>query len=124
MNVLKSDHTVMVDVDDTLVLWDKSNYPDESYITVECYGSNSTLVPHEKNIKLLRKFAKLGYKIVVWSASGWEWAEAVVRRLELTDIVDTCMSKPRYYFDDLPCNEWMGPRIWREPTTGEEEKTA
>ncbi len=122
MNVIKSDRTVMVDCDDTLVLWDISNYPGGPHVSVDCYGHVSYLVPHEKNLKLLRKFAKLGYRIVVWSASGYEWAESVVNTLHISDIVDTCMSKPRYYFDDIPCQEWMGPRIWRQPVTGVEEK--
>jgi FMN phosphatase YigB (HAD superfamily) len=120
MRTIQSDRTVMVDCDDTLVLWDKSEFPMEEFIEIECYGTSAVVVPHRKNLNTLLKFHKLGYRIVVWSASGWEWAENVVKALKLEDIVDTCMSKPRYYFDDLPCQEWMGPRIWRDPKSGEE----
>jgi hypothetical protein len=118
---MKSDRVVMVDCDDTLVMWDLSSYPDVPRVTVNCYGYLTDLVPNEKNIKLLRKFAKLGYEIHVWSGSGWEWADAIVEVLGLGSIVQTTMTKPSYYFDDLPCQEWMGTRIWRDPKTGTEE---
>lgn len=121
MNVIKSERVVMCDVDDTLVLWDLSAHPDAERVIVTCFGYETILVPHEKNIKLLRKFAKLGYTIVVWSATGWEWANEVVRTLKIEDVVHSVMSKPRYYFDDIRAEEWIGQRIWRDPKSGEEE---
>lgn len=120
MKTIESDRVVMVDCDDTLILWDISEYSGINRVTVNCYGHKAIVVPHEKNLKLLRKFAKLGYRIIVWSQSGWQWAEAVSKTLGIDDIVDTCMSKPRYYFDDIPCQEWMGGRIWRDPKNGAE----
>src|SRR5690554_3670238 len=115
MRVIESERVTVVDCDDTLILWDKSEYDPESYITISAHGHDSVVVPHEANIKLFKKFAKLGYTMIVWSQSGYAWAEAVVKALGLEDMVTLCMSKPRYYFDDIPCEEWMGPRIWRDP---------
>lgn len=119
MNAIQSDKLVMVDCDDTLICWDKSKFPIDEQIKINCYGHDSWLVPHAPNLRTLKKFAKLGYTIVVWSASGWEWAQAVVCALGIEDDVHTVMSKPRYYFDDIPCHEWMGQRVYRDPVTGE-----
>jgi len=120
MNVLKSDRVTVVDVDDTLVLWNISEFPVERRITVDFKNGPVDLVPHEKNINTLLKFWKLGYTINVWSASGWEWAETIVKALGLESIVTNVGSKPLYYFDDKPCESWMGPRVYRDPKTGTE----
>ena len=118
--VIKGHKVVSFDVDDTLVLWDKSDYPEEAYIDVEFSGYTTALVPHEKNINLLKKFAKLGYTVIVWTQSGYDWGEAIVEALDLWEYVDLVMTKPSFYVDDMPAQHWIGPRIWREPSTGEE----
>lgn len=105
------------DVDDTLVLWDTSAYPElqDTMITVSNYGYDTTLIPHQKNINLLKKFAKLGYQVVVWSQTGADWAQAIVDELELGEYVTLVMTKPKFYIDDLDCKYWMGTRVWRDP---------
>ena len=122
MNIIKSDYLVEVDVDDTLVLWDISEFPASEYITVQGVNGPVTLVPHHKNIKTLIKFWKLGYTIVVHSHSGWEWATIVVGALKLQSLVHTVKSKARYYFDDQPIESFSGPRVYRNPKTGVSEK--
>lgn len=117
---IKSDRIVMVDVDDTLVLWNLSAYPGAIRKTIEHVNGWVQVIPHHKNINTLIKFYKLGYTIVVWSGSGHAWAEAVVRALELGQYVTQIISKPLYYFDDKPCQEWMGARVWRDPKDGSE----
>lgn len=120
MNVIKSDRVVMVDCDETLILWDISEYPKVDQVNVYCHGKHTPVALHRKNYNLLRKFHRLGYTIIVWSASGWEWAEAVVKGLRIENMVTSVSSKPRYYFDDVPCEKWMGSRIYRDPITGKE----
>lgn len=121
MKTLPSDKVVMVDCDDTLVLWDSSKWsPFLHGVQVNCYGYSTSLHIHEKNINLLRKLKRLGYTLVVWSATGHEWAEAVVKALDLEDCVSFCMSKPRYYVDDKDAVDWIGARLWRDPVTGDE----
>lgn len=107
------------DCDDTLVLWDKSEFDEEDYITVSYGGHNDTiLVPHQKNINLLQKFSRLGYYNIVWSQSGVGWAKAVVEHLDLGKYVDQIMMKPSFYIDDKKADHWM-ERVYREPD-GEE----
>lgn len=115
---LPSDRVVMVDVDDTLVCWNVSEFPAEDHFKIRGPNGLVTLVRHEKNINLVRKFWKLGYTIVVWSGTGHKWAEKVARSVGLDDVVSLYMSKPMYYIDDKPSQEWMGPRAWRDPVTG------
>ncbi len=114
MQTLESHKVISVDVDDTLILWDLSAYPDMPRIEVDYAGYKSTLIPHQKNINLLIKLAKLGYEIVVWSATGYDWAELIVAELNLGEYVTLCMSKPRYYVDDKNAESWIGERLWRE----------
>lgn len=121
MQVIDSERVVMVDTDDTVCLWDLSEYPDKDRVILNCFGSKAELVPHEKNINTLRKFHKLGYTIIMWSATGAKWAACVAKAVGIEDIVTLVISKPRYYFDDIDCKEWMGPRLWRNPRTGEAE---
>lgn len=113
--VVKSDRLVMIDCDDTLILWDKSTHPVEEQIKIKCYGHTSLVVPHKKQINTFMKFVKLGYTMVVWSGSGWRWAEAVSKALKIDKYVALYLSKPRYYMDDLPCERWMGERVYRQP---------
>ena len=113
-----NERLLYVDCDDTLVLWDLSSYPDKPRLELDCWGPVE-LVKHDKNINLVRKFAKLGYGIVVWSQTGAEWAQRVSEAVGISDIVTLYLTKPRYYLDDLPCQAWMGERLYRDPRTGE-----
>jgi hypothetical protein len=113
MKRVAKERLLFVDVDDTLVLWDKSEHG--TNVEIECYGHVTRLQAHYKNIMLLKKFVKLGYGVVVWSRTGAEWAEAVCNGLNLDHLVDLYLTKPMYYMDDLPCETWMGERIWRSP---------
>lgn len=106
---------LMVDCDDTAVLWDTSSYSDLETVDVLCYGRISVLKKHQKNINLVIKFAKLGYGIIMWSQTGAEWAEAVGIAIGLDHYVLQYLTKPRYYLDDMDCTHWMGTRIWRNP---------
>lgn len=117
MNILRDDRIVWCDVDDTLILWNLSAYPNGQKVTVDHVNGPVEVIAHENNIKTLIKFWKLGYTLIVHSGSGWRWAKAVVEALKLDQYVNTCMSKPMYYFDDKPVEEWAGPRIWRDPHT-------
>jgi hydroxymethylpyrimidine pyrophosphatase-like HAD family hydrolase len=88
MYVLTSDKTVFFDVDDTLVIWEGTSYR-----------------PHNKHIELLKRFVERGQPVVVWSAGGYEWAERVVKELNLEGLVTAVMAKPQWWVDDLTANE-------------------
>ena len=115
-----NERLLYVDCDDTLVCWDLSSYPPEEFprIELDCWGP-VMLVKHEKNINMVKKFALLGYGIVVWSQTGSEWAETVSKAVGIDDLVTAYLTKPRYYLDDLPCAQWMGERLYRDAKTGE-----
>lgn len=114
MHVIKGDRAVFYDCDDTLVLWDISEHPGAPITTVSCFGYESSLVEHKKNVNLLIKFKKLGYVVVVWSRTGSEWAEAVVKALGLEPYVDICISKPLFYVDDQKAEHWLGQHVYRD----------
>lgn len=118
MQVIKSNRNVVVDTDDTLICWDISEFPEKEQIVVNFVNGPVTLVPHKKNINTLIKFWKLGYNIIVHSGSGYEWAETIVKALDLEKYVNAVMAKPLYYFDDKPAETWLNNRVYRDPKTG------
>ncbi len=121
--------TFDVDVDDTLVLWDKSQYVGTTLdkITVNLSSGDNEYTPdydtvlyvHRKNVNLLIKLAKLGYKVYVQSRSGIEWAQTIVKALKLEPYVHEIREKPMYYLDDKSADYWA-QRLWREPVSGDE----
>lgn len=65
-----------------------------------------------RNVQLVKDLSTRGRFVHVWSAAGNEWAEAVVRALELQNFVGLVTDKPLGYIDDLECQEFMGHRIF------------
>lgn len=121
MMIIKNDKVIMVDCDDTLIAWDHSKYKNKlQEVTIEVNDFSSLVHVNQKNVNLVKKLSKLGFTIIVWSGSGYEWASKVCKTLGIEEYVTACMSKPRYYVDDLECDKWMGQRIWRDPMSGEE----
>lgn len=113
------DQVVVVDCDDTLVMYDMSEYPGDTPLDILNPYSGMTLqvIPNEKNIKTVIKFKKLGYYVLVWSRTGKQWADAVVDHLNLREYVDQTLAKPLYYIDDKDSTEWMGDRVYRDPNS-------
>jgi hydroxymethylpyrimidine pyrophosphatase-like HAD family hydrolase len=101
MHVLKNGVTVAFDVDDTLVCWDTPEDMEDKTVTIYCDGKECNRVPNPYNLNLLKKFSESGHTVIVWSASGVKWAEAVVKCLGLEQYVDLVMSKLTYYIDDI-----------------------
>jgi len=104
MFILKSDKTLFVDVDDTLIMW-----------------KGHTYTPHKKHIEMIKKFHARVQPVVVWSAGGWEWAERIVKELGLEPYVTAVMSKPMWWVDDVTANEVLPEytRIYLEDTDDE-----
>lgn len=135
MKVIENENCLFFDVDDTLVMWgsqyvkedDNGNLNTVSiaspFYTPSMYATTSPiyqLVPHTKHIQYLKDSKQKNKNtIVVWSAGGWQWAEAVVKALGIEEYVDCVMSKPHAYVDDLNCKEFMGTRIYKEFKPGE-----
>lgn len=92
MVTLKSSKIIYVDVDDTLCLWSENN---------------ASYIPSFKHIELIKKFKLRGHTVVVWSAGGWEWAERIVKEMQLEKYVDLVCSKSDWYIDDKPSSHFM-----------------
>ena len=96
--------TAYFDCDDTLIMWDipeGMSLNDDKLVTVSCRDYSDRLLPNKYNIELLVKMAKRGHGIVVWSAGGADWAEAVVKALGIEEYVNVVTGKPNYYIDDI-----------------------
>ena len=111
MYVLPEGKVAYFDVDDTLVKWYETNN-DGTIDRVAIHIGNfiSYKEPIKEHIDELILQAKSGTRIVVWSASGVKWAEAVVKALKLEEYVDAVLAKPDRYYDDKDVNEWIPKR--------------
>ena len=106
--VIESDKLTFFDIDDTLVKWSFSQVEAEKFgIHFDNFGYKTLLVPHRTHIEQLKKHKSRGHKIAVWSAGGWDWANEVIKTLQLEDYVDVIMSKPSWYYDDLTSSQFM-----------------
>lgn len=118
MHYLKTQHMVYIDVDDTLVMWNKNeSFPRDTEGVVEFSdpyreGISLYLKPHRKHLELMHTWKKRGYGIVVWSAGGAPWAKEVVETLKLEHLVDVILTKPEKYVDDLQANAILGTRVY------------
>jgi len=140
MFVLKCNQPVYFDVDDTLVMWNPPNPNDPDVIEIVCPTSRTKriiqeldaetgdlkdlppdefvevgswterLKPHKKHIEAMKLHKLRGHTVIVWSAGGWEWAEAAIRALNLEKYVDLVLEKPMWCYDDLPPSEFI-PKV-------------
>lgn len=127
MKVIKSDNLIYFDVDETLIFWKHlipaygegifadSDHPETIEIPdpyMRKAGAIIKAVPHQRNIDLLKRNKGQGRTVVVWSAGGYAWAEAVVKTLRLEEYVDLIISKPITYVDDKPMEAWGLTRVY------------
>lgn len=113
MKVISQESTIFIDCDQTLVMWGKAK-KHEKVIAITCpYSAKQEILrPHKSHIKVLKDRHVRGSFIVVWSASGYQWANAVVKALGLEAYVDQVMSKPQMYIDDKKAKEVLGERLY------------
>lgn len=112
----------MVDVDDTLILWSPEKYPHEEkdLIILEDDGKIFKFLPHFKNIEFIQTLKLQGYGIVVWSASGPDWCERIIKVLKLETLPHVIMGKPELAIDDLlDAKRIIKSVVWIDPKTGE-----
>lgn len=112
---VENEKLLYVDCDDSLIMWNISEYPNEKALWIECYSEPASVVVNKKNINQVTKFYLLGYGIIVWSTTGAKWAKAVGNAVGIDKMVTAYLTKPRYHLDDKPCEEWMGPNVYRSP---------
>lgn len=112
MHLIQCDNVAFFDVDDTLVTTDYGPHQFDETIDVESHGISVKVIPIYRHIELLKQFKGRGFTVCVWSQGGWAWADAVIHTLELDEFVDLIICKPKWYVDDLPCQEFMGKRTY------------
>ena len=105
VKVLCGKKTYYIDVDDTLIFWPTSyKVPfDDCIEFIDPYDLNKIYYgrPNYRLIKQIKGHKKYNKSsIVVWSKSGWRWAEYTVKLLGLEDYIDVVSSKPDWYIDD------------------------
>lgn len=105
MRINKNEMRVLIDVDKTLIR--PATKSDDLFILFNYYNIHQPHVPMHNNIMLLKAQKARGYEVIVHSANGWQWAQEVVEKLQLTDHVDEVATKPLKYIDDKPADEWM-----------------
>lgn len=112
-NVFDSNHIVAFDVDDTLVMWENESLsPGLGKLEFKSVDKTFYLKPHGYHIHLLKSYKPRGFKVIVWSAAGVEWAEEVVKKLGLEKDVDMIMSKINLFYDDLPPEKVLGTHLY------------
>ena len=124
---LDNEFTIMIDIDDTLIMWDSPNHPHEMMTAEDQIKYNKEdlvhiLDPytkdnwyfrkHNKHIEFLKTCKAQGYQVIVWSGGGAKWAKTVTEALGLQEFVDVTMVKPIKFVDDLPANEVLVNRIY------------
>lgn len=107
MRTIKNDMLARFDVDKTII-FSRSELPPgfdferNKPIIVTTSKSTAQVWPHLEHIEKLKEHKARGQHVVVWSAGGWEWAEAVVKALGLEEFVDDVEPKGQWWWDDLP----------------------
>ena len=110
MIVVPEGRIAYFDVDDTLLEWEESKDNSCCTINVEMNGRKLKRRMICCHVQELKRQAESGTKIIVWSAGGSNWAEAVIKALKLEEYVDVILTKPDRIYDDKDPNSWMPKR--------------
>lgn len=102
---------IAFDVDDTLVYLDQ---PPTQTFDDGVVVDGVRVWKHLKHIEYLKEKFNKGIGIIVWSQTGDEWAEKVIREVGLENFVHFVMTKPEEYVDDLPVSGWMKRKFIEE----------
>lgn len=106
---------VFFDVDDTLILHLKNpHYGDLMILDPIDNNTRYIVKKHNVHIELLKELKKKGNTIIVWSAAGKQWVDAVIAHLQIEEFVDYKLSKPNVIIDDLESIDWMPKRVYLE----------
>lgn len=95
------------DVDDTLMEWKQCDPSDPNACKITNNGYVFYKRPIQVHIDELKNQKMAGNTVVVWSAGGARWAEAVIKALKLEQYVDVVLTKPDFYYDDKDVNYWF-----------------
>ena len=113
MKTVDNDLIVPCDVDCTLIDYKIDDKDPRLLIEVGLVpGKEIKVFPILEHIQMLKNMKASQAYILIWSGSGYAWAKHIIDKLQLNDYVDLIMSKPSWYIDDTPAEEWM-KRLYR-----------
>lgn len=113
MKTIENDLIVPIDTDLTLIDYNIDDKNPNDLVEVGLIpGKTIKIYPIKEHIQTLKNMKASGAYILVWSGTGHAWAAHIVKKLGLEDYVDVIMSKPKWYIDDCPADEWM-KRMYR-----------
>lgn len=116
--IMLGDTVIAFDVDETLCIWEKKDAdPRNPAIPLKYYGKLVFVTFHKKHIEFLNAQIKRNRTVLVWSGNGVAWTKTVIDTLIEKGLITDAdnlvlLSKPEKYIDDVPCSEWMGPRLF------------
>lgn len=120
-NIIKKEHVVLCDVDETLImhvdLQTAVTSPDRVDIYDAVEDKHIFVIRNNPMIRLVKEEVARGSYVIVWSRGGYAWAASVVEALGLDKLVHQVMSKPMVYFDDKPIEQWLPYRVYLTPET-------
>ena len=115
MIITKNEDIAPFDIDSTLVLPYNQEHGAIVKILDPVTGGYIVQRRHDAMIRLVKEARQRGSYVLVWSRGGWEWAQNVIKALELEPYVHQIMSKPRASYDDTPVENWLKDRVYIEP---------
>lgn len=106
MKVVKNPVVVCFDIDNTILAYDIENVDPNEVFEIGIGKHKCKCYELKKHTQRLKNHAASGHFIVVWSGSGVEWCQEVIRLLGLEKYVDIAIVKPKWNYDDAPFAEW------------------
>jgi hypothetical protein len=115
--VINNERIIPCDIDDTLIMHENPDQYDKLIYVEDPHhaGAMIKLGVNEPMVKVLKDEKARGAFILVWSRSGFAWANAIILALGLENSVDLIMTKPSVYLDDTEVSKWMTDRVWINP---------
>lgn len=89
------------DIDDTLVMWYIPSDYKGPLLKITTNGYTEECIVNRPAVEHLKKMKRRAFSVIVWSAGGSDWAEAVVRALRIEEYVDIIMPKIDHHLDDI-----------------------
>lgn len=116
MQINKSEQVICVDIDNTLVLHGPIKKGQKTVSITNPYTKEQKIMRiHEPHLRVVTERLARGATLIVWSAGGYAWAEAVLKALNLTHKNIRVFSKSIAYIDDKVATKWMGEHINMDP---------
>lgn len=105
-----NENVVCFDVDETIVHWHSSDDPTtDMWVIVQDKDKHieKRVRINTKTVDKIKGHAQVGHFVIVWSAGGYAWANAVINELGLNSFVNMVSTKPKWYVDDEPADVFM-----------------